>query len=954
MKALFLALFFLWNCTLAITAQQYQFKKYKVEEGLVSNETYDIIQDSKNRIWISTVAGISCFNGKTFKNYTTDDGLASNASFSLFEDSRGRIWVGSHSKGVSIIENGKVTRPQGLDFSSMGSVNSYLEAEDGTIYIFFLRSIVSYKNGKWNILMQDTEEDGSSDLQIAAWYDSNTIYITSLSKSVFKLTLNPYKLENIYTEKDGINNICYSILIDKEKNIWVGAYGGLYKIVNGNITYYDFNPDEFDKNRVYDIYEENENEFYLSFEGNGFGIFNKTSGNIKIYNEQQGLPSKYIYRTIKDVEGNHWMTSYGEGIIRFRDTSFKIYNEEQGLPSNNVNDLAEWDNEWVLATDDGAVTINENKEIRQLTKKEPVTNLFVSPENTLLLSTESEVLEFSKDAPPKVIDQGVYNLLFKDKKGTFLFETKRIKVLTEDSTYFIKSKRSIDIKPIGDRYILCKIAGLFQIKENRMDTIPGLSYMDHHDFRSIDVINKNEVIAGSEKKLYHIKLEDDDFKIQIFDMSRFPLLTNFRALKVDGNDLWLAGRNMFYKTNLELLLTKDSISEKHYNTVANFLENDIDFNSLLITKDKTILASSFSGIIAFNEKDYIPNTQPPKLELSDIRLFSESIDESLYKSANGIVLPYQKNYLSFSMEAITFTNPENVHYQYRMKGLRDGDEWSLPTKDPNVVFSYLPPGEYTFEFIASNGNAIWQETPSQYSFTIKLPFWRTSLFWFSLLSFISASILLFIHYKNKAKQKRNEAYAHNLIKAQEEERTRVARELHDSVGQKLMLLTKKTKSIGNSEMESLAGNTLEELRTISRGLHPANLERLGVTAAIRTLIDEVDANTNIFFTYEIENIDTLLSKEASLHLYRIIQEVLNNMVKHAETKSASINIEKKGLNIETVISDNGKGFEHSEKIKSSASLGMKTLLERSKILHSKIDIKSQINQGTTVTLITPI
>lgn len=953
MKPLFLALLFLWTCSTDLAAQQYQFKKYKVEDGLVSNETYDIIQDSKNRIWISTVAGISCFNGKTFKNYSTDDGLASNSSFSLFEDSSGRIWVGSHNKGVSIIENGKVTIPRALDFSTMGSANSFLEAEDGTIYIFFLNGIVSYKNGKWDVLIQNTSENGSIALQTAAWYDSNFIYITSLRKGVFKLTLDPFKFENIYTEEDGINNICYSILIDDGKTIWVGAYGGLYKIVNGHITYYGFNLDEFDKNRVYNIYEENENEFYLSFEGNGFGVFNKQTGNLKIYNERHGLPSKYIYRTIKDTEGNHWITSYGEGIIRFRDTSFKIYNEAQGLPSNNVNNVVEWDNDWVLATDAGAVAINDNKKIYQLTKNEAVKNLFVTPENTLLLSTESEVLELSKNAPPKVIDYGAYNLLFKDKKGTFLFETDRIKVLTKDSTYFIRTRRSIDIKPIGDRYILCKIAGLFQIKDNTVDTIPGLNYLNHHDFRSIDVINKDELIAGSEKKLYHIKLKEDEFKTQIFEMSRFPLLRNFRALKVDGNDLWLAGRDMFYKVNLDLLLTKDSISEKHYNTAANFLENDIDFNSLLITKDKTVLASSFSGVIAFNEKAFIPNTQPPKLELSDVRLFSEPIDDSLYRSSNGIVLPYQKNYLSFSMVAITFTNPENVQYQYRMKGLRDGDEWSLPTKDTNVVFSYLPPGEYTFEFTADNGNDIWQTTPYQYAFKITVPFWRTGWFWFSLLSFISISVLLFVHYKNKAERKRNEAYTHNLIKAQEEERTRVARELHDSVGQKLMLLTKKTKAVGNAEMEALAGNTLEELRTISRGLHPANLERLGLTVAIRALIDEVDNNTDIFFTHEIDDIDACLSKEASLHLYRIIQEVLNNMLKHAEAKSASVLIEKKENAIETTIQDNGKGFDLSEKLKSGTSLGMKTLLERAKILNSKIEIKSLPNKGTTVILTIP-
>ncbi len=99
----------------------------------------------------------------------------------------------------------------------------------------------------------------------------------------------------------------------------------MYKIKKGTLTKYQFKPEDFDKNRIYGILEENENELFLSFEGNGFGIFNKQTGDLKVFNEAQGLPTKYIYRILKDTEGNHWMTSYGEGIIRFRDTSFKIY-----------------------------------------------------------------------------------------------------------------------------------------------------------------------------------------------------------------------------------------------------------------------------------------------------------------------------------------------------------------------------------------------------------------------------------------------------------------------------------------------------------------------------------------------------------------------------------------------------------------------------------------------------
>jgi ligand-binding sensor domain-containing protein len=146
MKRFFLTFFLLCFLPLVSTAQKYQFKNYKVEEGLVSNETYAILQDSKNRIWVSTTGGISCFNGKTFKNYTTDDGLASNIVFSILEDSKGRIWVGTLDNGISIIENGKITNPKGVDFDYLGSATYISEGSDGTIYIIFVKGIVTYKN----------------------------------------------------------------------------------------------------------------------------------------------------------------------------------------------------------------------------------------------------------------------------------------------------------------------------------------------------------------------------------------------------------------------------------------------------------------------------------------------------------------------------------------------------------------------------------------------------------------------------------------------------------------------------------------------------------------------------------------------------------------------------------------------------------------------------------------
>lgn len=205
----------------------------------------------------------------------------------------------------------------------------------------------------------------------------------------------------------------------------------------------------------------------------------------------------------------------------------------------------------------------------------------------------------------------------------------------------------------------------------------------------------------------------------------------------------------------------------------------------------------------------------------------------------------------------------------------------------------------------------------------------------------------------KRNEKQQIHFFQELIKSRETERTRVARELHDSVGQKLMLLTRKTKEQQDKRISALAKETLEELRAISRGLHPVTLEKLGLKAAIESLINESDAYSPIFFTYEIDSIDGHLSSEQELHLYRMIQEALQNILKHSKAKSAFIRIQKKSSGMHVIIKDTGKGFDVAADSHTQQSLGMKTLMERAAILNSKLQISSIPGKGTKIEINIP-
>jgi len=220
---------------------------------------------------------------------------------------------------------------------------------------------------------------------------------------------------------------------------------------------------------------------------------------------------------------------------------------------------------------------------------------------------------------------------------------------------------------------------------------------------------------------------------------------------------------------------------------------------------------------------------------------------------------------------------------------------------------------------------------------------------YSLLIFIT---LLFVTYliltkiRVRKEQKTQKEFSQNLITTQENERARLARELHDGIGQQLILLKKKAQQ-QDANLGLMTNVVLEEMRGITKNLHPSVLKQLGLTATLKQLINTIDENTELFFTYDINQIDELLSPNNEVNVYRIIQECINNILKHANATAVEIDILRSLTNIVIKISDNGTGFNVEEKLTKSNSLGLQTLKERVHILNGKLNISSN-KSGTTI------
>lgn len=232
---------------------------------------------------------------------------------------------------------------------------------------------------------------------------------------------------------------------------------------------------------------------------------------------------------------------------------------------------------------------------------------------------------------------------------------------------------------------------------------------------------------------------------------------------------------------------------------------------------------------------------------------------------------------------------------------------------------------------------------------------RLRLIGIGVFFLIAVSIFLFL-WKNLQHQKKQKElqskFSQELLKNQEDERIRISKDLHDGLGQSLLLIKNKVALTKDHDAGEMLDTAISELRAIARSLHPMQLEKLGLSKAAEHLLDQIDNETDIFVTSEIEDLKGVLNKKSELQLYRILQESINNVLKHSEASALRVTFQKIEKRVELKIEDNGKGFDFSEKLNDFQSLGLKTLKERIAAIDGSMKVISQKGNGTSLIFIT--
>ena len=222
--------------------------------------------------------------------------------------------------------------------------------------------------------------------------------------------------------------------------------------------------------------------------------------------------------------------------------------------------------------------------------------------------------------------------------------------------------------------------------------------------------------------------------------------------------------------------------------------------------------------------------------------------------------------------------------------------------------------------------------------------------------------------ERKQKQMQQQ-FLQKLLTSQERERRRIAGDLHDSLGQELVIVRIRAMMAMRvldepdtlrpllTEIAETAAAVMQRVREISHNLRPAELERLGLTTALNAMLDRVATGSATRWNVDIQNIDGVFSEEKEIILYRILQEAVNNIVKHARASLAGVHIQRKNGELSITVSDDGDGIP-SRQIRegeenSAPTFGLHGMQERVRMLEGTMSVASEEKQGTCIDIVLP-
>ncbi|HMH22825.1 MAG TPA: two-component regulator propeller domain-containing protein [Puia sp.] len=965
------------------------FTNYTIAQGLAGSVVFCIMEDKAANLWIGTTSGVSKYNGNHFTNYTVSGGLAGNFVTCIIQESGGNLWFGTHDGGVSKYDGDHFTNYTTAQGLAGNYVRCVLQDRRGNLWFGTDAGGVSKYDGHHFTNYTTTEGLGNNSVNCIArdnagnlWFGTNGGASSYDGKSFTN-----------YTTTEGLAaNDVFCILQDGAGDLWFGTHtNGVSKYDGSRFRNYT-KAEGLADNKINSIVQDRAGNLWIASQGGGVSKYEGNS--FTHFTTAQGLANNLVFSMTQDKTGNLWFGTYEGGVSRYDGKSFANYTKAQGLPDISI---------WAMLTDKAG-------------------NVWFGSDRAGVSKYDGSSFTNYTTAQG-LVDNAVISML-QDKAGNIWFGTRASGVSRFDGSSFTNYTTAQGLAGNSIWSIAQDGAGNIWFGTHEK----GVSKYDGHGFTNYTMaqgLAGNTISSVYQAKNGNLWFGTDGEGVSRYDGQRFTNYTTEQGLADNAVSFIVEDQTrdiIWFGTNQGLSGFKDKPSDhghlsdngfENFSKLTGYPIKDVSTGGMLADNNGIVWVGSGEGkLIRFDYGALDKRTTAPlNLEIQAIKINNENICwnnlmprrqgyeaadsltllsemtgsfgkvlssvqlDSMRKKYSGVrldgmrrfypvpthlVLPHRDNNITIDFVAIDPALPKQVGYQYKLEGYTN--DWSPLSNNPSAVFGNMGGGDYIFKLKAVSPFGVWSEM--EYAFTVLPPWWFT--WWAYALYGCMAGAIWYIFYRYSVRRikRRQAAEIDIIVAAQEDERKRISRDLHDDIGARLtnmnILSALGQQKAGEAaemsgylkRISSEVQTSVEALDDIVWSIDTQNDSVQEATARMRRYAADVLDGTAVGYAMHVDEafLPAKLSTGVRRDLFLVFKEAINNIQKHARASEVKINIAASDNTLLMEISDNGRGFDTDQ---ATHRNGLKNIQQRIQKWGGLLTVQSSPGKGTLLKIKLP-
>jgi signal transduction histidine kinase/ligand-binding sensor domain-containing protein len=736
---------------------------------------------------------------------------------------------------------------------------------------------------------------------------------------------------------------------------------------------------------------------------------------VEAFAQRDGLTSDYVYCVLQDREDNVWVGTSG-GLDRFQQSSvvsvpLQPISYPGALPipsldSFTANALAPGDQGalWAAGRGPGVLLKIQNDKIVTQLRDRLVDCAYRDPNGVVWMATPSSVFRLAHEGLDTIAS----------KPGTVTYKYHAAVPAGQGLTL-----RQLDL-PTAGGIALSPQLRVSAVTQDRLGRLwisieSGTFRLERSGWTSLDSLGGPEGIAtaeftDSEGRIWFgfantVAMLDGD-RVRIFSGKEGVQIGAVTSIQEKATKLWIGGEfgleffdgsrfqpvspsdgssfggvsgivadpddGLWFSENRGIIRIRETQLRQFGSTKVEFesfglldgltadLRGSLAAPSAVQTTDGRIWFATTKGVAWINPKRIVRNTVPPPVLIESVIANGRK-----YNSSTLLKLPPRIENLEITFTATSLTIPERVRFRYKLEG--QDEDWQEAGTRRETVYTNLGTGSYRFRVIACNNDGVWNEAGASLEFFVRPAYYQTT--WFRVLCIGAFLGLLWALYHSRVRQLQQKFAM--VVEARVDERTRIARELHDTVLQSLHGLLMSFQRAANllpdrpveakQKLEGAidqAAQAITEGREAVQGLRSSTVVTNDLAVAIQTLGEELATQQTSqdapLFDVAVEGTPRDLNPILRDDVYRIAGEALRNAFHHAQARRIEVEIQYDKSHLRLRVRDDGRGVDSEVFTEGrSGHWGLQGMRERAKLLGGQLEVWSELDSGTEIQLSIP-